>query len=74
MEGQLVEAHSFPAQRYAESFFQKVPLDSRFLQCTYQKFMPSSSIDGRTIEFCLDRYGLLIINSNFVIFLILLNF
>lgn len=56
MEGQLIEAHSFPAQRYAESFFQKLPLDSRFLQCTYQKFMPSSSIDGRTIEFCLDRY------------------
>ena len=46
MEGQLREPLSFPAQRYAESFFRKLPVDSRFLQCTYQKFVPSSSIDG----------------------------
>ena len=56
MEGQLSEAGTFPAQIYAESFFGKLPTDARFLQCTYQKFMPSSSIDGKTIEFNLDRY------------------
>ena len=50
------EPLTFPAQRYAESFFRKLPVDSRFLQCTYQKFVPSSSIDGKTIEFNLDRY------------------
>ena len=27
----------------------------RFLQCTFHKFMPTSSIDGRTIEFNLDK-------------------
>ena len=56
MEAQLSEAGTFPAQIYAESFFAKYPTDARFLQCTYQKFMPSSSIEGKTIEFNLDRY------------------
>jgi hypothetical protein len=56
MEAQLSEAGTFPAQIYAESFFARLPTDARFLQCTYQKFMPSSSIDGKTIEFNLDRY------------------
>ena len=56
MESQLSEAGTFPAQVYAESFFSSLPTDARFLQCTYQKFMPSSSIDGKTIEFHLDRY------------------
>ncbi len=28
----------------------------RFLQCSVQKFVPTSSIDGKTIEFNLDRY------------------
>ena len=56
MEAQLTEAGTFPAQVYAESFFAKYPTDARFLQCTYQRFMPSSSIDGKTIEFNLDRY------------------
>ena len=56
MESQLAEAGTFPAQLYAQSFFAKLPTDARFLQCTYQKFMPCSSIDGKTIEFNLDRY------------------
>ena len=56
MESQLSEAGTFPAQVYAESFFASLPTDARFLQCTYQKFVPSSSIDSKTIEFCLDRY------------------
>jgi hypothetical protein len=33
-----------------------LPSDDRFLQNTFQKFMPTSSIDKPTIEFCLDRY------------------
>ena len=56
MESQLTEAGTFPAQVYAESFFSKVPTDARFLQSTYQKFSPKSNIDGKTIEFTLDRY------------------
>jgi hypothetical protein len=56
MESQLTEAGTFPAQIYAESFFAKIPTDARFLQCTYQKFNPTSSIDGKTIDFQLDRY------------------
>ena len=56
MEAQLSEAGTFPAQVYAESFFAKYPTDARFLQCTYQRFVPSSSIEGKTIEFNLDRY------------------
>jgi hypothetical protein len=56
MESQLAEAGTFPAQIYAQSFFSKVPTDARFLQCTYQKFMPSSNITGKTIDFVLDRY------------------
>lgn len=56
MEAQLVESSTFPAQQYAESFFASVPTDSRFLQCTFQKVMPSSSLDGSTIEFNLDKY------------------
>jgi hypothetical protein len=56
MEGQIREPLTIPSQRYAESFFRKIPTDSRFLQSTYQKFTPSSSIGSKTIEFCLDRY------------------
>ena len=56
MESQLSEAGTFPAQIYAESFFAKLPTDARFLQCTYQKFMPSSSIDGRTIGMMLPMF------------------
>jgi hypothetical protein len=56
MESQLAEAGTFPAQIYAQSFFSKLPTDARFLQCTYQKFQPSSNITGKTIDFVLDRY------------------
>jgi hypothetical protein len=44
MEGQLKQALTYPAEQYAQSFFKQLPLDSRFLQCTYQKFMPNSTI------------------------------
>lgn len=56
MEGQLRQALTYPAEQYAQSFFRQLPTDSRFLQCTYQKFMPNSNIDAKTIEFNLDRY------------------
>jgi len=56
MEAQLAEAATFPSQAYANSFFAEYPTDARFLQCTFQKFSPTSSIDGKTIDFNLDRY------------------
>jgi hypothetical protein len=56
MESQLIETSTFPAQQYAESFFSSLPTDARFLQCSFQKIMPSSSLDGSTIEFNLDKY------------------
>ena len=56
MESQLLESSTYPAQQYAESFFASVPTDARFLQTSFQKIMPSSSLDGTTIEFNLDKY------------------
>ena len=44
MEGQLKQSLTYPAEQYSQSFFRQLPTDSRFLQCTYQKFMPNSSI------------------------------
>ena len=56
MESQLTEALTFPATSYSSNFFHALPSDDRFLQNTFQKFMPSSSIDEPQIDFCLDRY------------------
>jgi len=56
MEAQLTQAGTFAAQNYAESFFRQLPTDSRFLQVTYQKFPPNSSIDSDTIQFVLNRF------------------
>jgi hypothetical protein len=56
MEGQLKEALTYPAQLYAQSFLKKIPTDSRFLQCTHQKFMSNNTLDSTTLEFTLDRY------------------
>lgn len=56
MESQLTEALTFPATSYSANFFHPLPSDDRFLQNTFQKFMPTSSIEEQTIEFCLDRY------------------
>ena len=44
MEGQLKQSLTYPAEQYSQSFFRQLPTDSRFLQCTYQKCMPNSSI------------------------------
>jgi len=56
MEAQLNQAGTFAAQNYAESFFRQLPTDSRFLQVSYQKFPPNSSIDSDTIQFVLNRF------------------
>jgi hypothetical protein len=56
MEAQLTEPGTFPAQLYANSFFAKYPTDARFLQCTYHKFVTSSSLDSDTIEFNLEKF------------------
>ena len=56
MESQLTEALTFPATSYSDNFFHPLPSDDRFLQNIFQKFMPSSSIDEPSIDFCLDRY------------------
>jgi len=56
MEAQLSESSVFPSQSYAASFFTKFPTDSRFLKVSHQSFMPVRIIDGKDIEFSLDRY------------------
>lgn len=56
MESQLTQANTFAAQSYAESFFRELPTDSRFLQTSFQKFPPNSSIESKVIEFSLNRF------------------
>jgi hypothetical protein len=56
MEAQISESSVFPSQSYAASFFTKFPTDSRFLKVAHQSFMPVRIIDGKDIEFSLDRY------------------
>jgi len=55
-EAVLSGENTFSAQDYTESFFASVPSDERFISCSYQKFPPESSIDGKTIVFVLSRY------------------
>ena len=56
MEAQLTQAGTYAAQNYADSFFRQLPTDSRFLQVSFQKFPPNSSIDAETIQFVLNRF------------------
>ena len=56
MEAQLNQAGTFAAQNYAESFFRHLPVDSRYLQVSFQKFPPNSSLDSGTINFILNRF------------------
>ena len=56
MEAQLVQPLSVPTQDYAESFFRQLPQDERFIQTSYQKFPPNSSISANKIEFLLSRF------------------
>jgi|688.fasta_scaffold588173_2 hypothetical protein len=57
MESQLIESGTIAAQEYSQSFFAQVPTDQRFLQQTFHKILPSSSLDGDEIEFNLERFG-----------------
>ena len=57
MESQVTESAVFPSQSYSSSFFTKFPTDSRFLQVTHQSFEPVRVIDGKDIEFNLNRYS-----------------
>ena len=56
MEAQLTPALSYPAQAYAQSFFEEVPVYSRFISTSYMKFPPSGTIDAKKIEFVLSRF------------------
>ena len=56
MEAQLNQAGTFAAQSYADSFFRQLPTDSRFLQVSYQKFPPTSSLDCENLTFMLNRF------------------
>ena len=56
MEAQLNQAGTYAAQNYADSFFRQLPTDSRFLQVSFQKFPPNSSIEADTIQFILNRF------------------
>ena len=56
MEAQLNQAGTYAAQSYAESFFRQLPTDSRFLQVSFQKFPPNSSLDVENIQFLLNRF------------------
>jgi hypothetical protein len=52
----LIESGTILSQEYSQSFFARVPTDQRFLQQTFHKILPSSSIDGDEIEFNLEKF------------------
>lgn len=56
MEAQLQPAASFQAQEYSQSFFREVPTDSRFIQCSYKKIAPSTSVEADIIVFDLQKF------------------
>lgn len=56
MEAQLNQTKTYGAQDYAQTFFRSTPTDARFLQNTFQKIPPSSSLSTKTIEFNLSRF------------------
>ena len=56
MEAQLHQAGTYAAQNYADSFFRQLPTDSRYLQVSFQKFPPQSSLDSTVIQFVLNRF------------------
>lgn len=56
MESQQIAASTYPAQEFAQSFFQELPTDSRFLQNSFTKFSPTSSVLSDTITFDLLKF------------------
>lgn len=45
-EAQLTESSVWNSQEYSQSFFASYPSDNRFLSTSFQKFGPSTAIDG----------------------------
>lgn len=56
MEAVLKEPLTYDAENYAQSFYNRTPVDSRFLNCQFQKFMPSTSPDASVQIFQLARF------------------
>lgn len=56
MEAVLHEPLTYPSEDFAKSWFQSYPRDSRFLNCSLQKFMPTSSKDANVIIFECARF------------------
>ena len=56
MEAQLSSAATFGAQQYSDSFFYSPPTDSRYLQTSFIKVPPTTSVESKTIEFTLNRF------------------
>lgn len=56
MESQLQASSTFAATAYADSYFEILPSDDRFINVTYQRFPPESIVDNKTIKFALSRY------------------
>jgi len=56
MEAVLTEPISFPAESYVQTFFHSLPTDSRFLNSSYAKFLPSTTLDADTQQFNLSRF------------------
>jgi len=56
MEATLTEPISFPAESYVQTFFHNLPTDSRFLNCSFAKFLPSTTLDADTQQFNLARF------------------
>lgn len=47
---------TYGADNFAKSFFAGSPVDSRFLSCNYQRFLPKTALDSRTVSFELARF------------------
>jgi len=56
MEAQISEPSTYEVDSFARSWFEGFPIDSRFINCSYHRFMPTSSIDAKTITFDCARF------------------
>jgi len=56
MEAVIQEPLTYASEDFAKSWFNAYPRDSRFLNCSLQRFMPTSSINAKTITFECARF------------------
>lgn len=56
MEATLTEPISYPAESYVQTFFHKYATDSRFINCSYLKFLPNTTLDADSQQFVLSRF------------------